>query len=155
MWLGGGGTWNGAIEAIRNEYCPVLVWRGAGEGPGNEEPLKRGAHAIDELEVWADEPDDLNADMHYRLARGAVKAGDSTGKIPNAKGRIAAVLANGDWLTPVEVQDLDAEWANEQLSVSPLKLDTVTKNAREMHDSGDIERRKSGQTFEYRMVRHD
>jgi len=38
---GSGGTWSGATEAIRGDYCRVAVWRGSGEGPGNE-PLERG-----------------------------------------------------------------------------------------------------------------
>jgi predicted Rossmann fold nucleotide-binding protein DprA/Smf involved in DNA uptake len=44
-----GGTWNGAVEAIRNKYCPVLAWRGAGEGPGNEALVERGARPIDDV----------------------------------------------------------------------------------------------------------
>ncbi len=40
---GSGGTWSGATEAIRNDYCRVAVWRGSGEGPGNEPLERRGA----------------------------------------------------------------------------------------------------------------
>ena len=40
---GSGGTWTGATEAIRGRYCRVAVWRGEGEGPGNEPLERRGA----------------------------------------------------------------------------------------------------------------
>lgn len=40
---GSGGTWSGATEAIRGNYCRVAVWRGSGEGPGNEPLERRGA----------------------------------------------------------------------------------------------------------------
>ena len=33
---GSGGTWSGATEAMKGQYCRVAVWRGPGEGPGNE-----------------------------------------------------------------------------------------------------------------------
>ncbi|MDF1597622.1 MAG: DNA-processing protein DprA [Acidimicrobiia bacterium] len=38
-----GGTWAGADEALKKGLCPVFVWRGDGEGPGNEALGKRGA----------------------------------------------------------------------------------------------------------------
>jgi predicted Rossmann fold nucleotide-binding protein DprA/Smf involved in DNA uptake len=38
-----GGTWEGAVESLRKEYAPVLVWTGAGAGPGNEALVRRGA----------------------------------------------------------------------------------------------------------------
>lgn len=41
-----GGTWSGAIEAIRKRNGIVVVWRGDGEGPGNAELEKLGAKAI-------------------------------------------------------------------------------------------------------------
>lgn len=40
---GSGGTWSGATEALKGDYCRVAVWRGPGEGPGNEPLEKRGA----------------------------------------------------------------------------------------------------------------
>ena len=40
---GSGGTWSGATEALRGDYCRVAVWRGSGEGPGNEPLERRGA----------------------------------------------------------------------------------------------------------------
>ncbi|MEA2686773.1 MAG: processing protein [Actinomycetota bacterium] len=51
--LGKGGTWSGAVEALKDEIGRVGVWRGAGEGPGNAEIEGRGAAAvrsIDDLE---------------------------------------------------------------------------------------------------------
>ena len=39
-----GGTWSGATEALKHGYGPVAVWRGDGEGPGNEPLQQRGAN---------------------------------------------------------------------------------------------------------------
>lgn len=43
---GSGGTWSGATEAMRGRYCRVAVWRGPGEGPGNEALDDMGAIPI-------------------------------------------------------------------------------------------------------------
>ena len=43
---GSGGTWSGATEALKGGYCRVAVWRGSGEGPGNEPLERRGALAL-------------------------------------------------------------------------------------------------------------
>lgn len=43
---GSGGTWSGATEAIRGDYCRVAVWRGSGKGPGNEPLERRGAQPL-------------------------------------------------------------------------------------------------------------
>lgn len=40
---GSGGTWAGAIEAIKRSNGVVAVWRGEGEGPGNAALEQRGA----------------------------------------------------------------------------------------------------------------
>lgn len=40
---GTGGTWSGATEALKNGYGTVAVWRGDGEGPGNQILQERGA----------------------------------------------------------------------------------------------------------------
>ena len=40
---GSGGTWSGATEAMKGRYCRVAVWRGLGEGPGNEALADMGA----------------------------------------------------------------------------------------------------------------
>lgn len=41
-----GGTWSGAVEAVKDGFGRVAVWRGAGEGPGNAAIEKRGAVAV-------------------------------------------------------------------------------------------------------------
>ena len=56
---GSGGTWSGATEALRGRYCRVAVWRGPGEGPGNESLERKGALAItsvDALEALLQDP---------------------------------------------------------------------------------------------------
>ena len=40
---GSGGTWSGATEALKGNYCRVAIWRGPGEGAGNEPLQGRGA----------------------------------------------------------------------------------------------------------------
>ena len=47
---GAGGTWSGASEALKHDYGPVAVWRGDGEGPGNEPLQQRGAVPVSSLE---------------------------------------------------------------------------------------------------------
>lgn len=44
-----GGTWAGAIEALRQKLAQVLVWTGDGGGPGNRPLVDRGATSIDDL----------------------------------------------------------------------------------------------------------
>jgi len=41
-----GGTWAGAVEALKHGYGAVAVWRGDGEGSGNSALEHRGAAAI-------------------------------------------------------------------------------------------------------------
>jgi predicted Rossmann fold nucleotide-binding protein DprA/Smf involved in DNA uptake len=48
-----GGTWAGAIEALRAGNGVVAVWRGEGEGPGNADLERRGASPVKT-------PDDLD-----------------------------------------------------------------------------------------------
>ena len=55
-----GGTWSGAVEALKNRSGRVGVWRGPGQGPGNEILIERGAIAIssiDELESAVLDPE--------------------------------------------------------------------------------------------------
>ena len=47
---GSGGTWSGATEALKHGYGPVAVWRGDGEGPGNEPLQQRDAVPVSSLE---------------------------------------------------------------------------------------------------------
>ena len=54
---GKGGTWAGATEALNNKFGQVAVWRGPGEGPGNEGLDRRGAApvaTVDELKSLLD-----------------------------------------------------------------------------------------------------
>ncbi len=46
---GKGGTWSGATEALDHKFGRVAVWRGLGEGPGNEALERRGAVRISDL----------------------------------------------------------------------------------------------------------
>jgi len=49
-----GGTWAGAVEALRIKSGLVGVWQGPGQGPGNELLIKKGAipiSSIDDLEA--------------------------------------------------------------------------------------------------------
>jgi hypothetical protein len=45
-----GGTWSGAVEALRKEISPVLVWTGPGAGEGNQFHVDRGAISVDDTE---------------------------------------------------------------------------------------------------------
>jgi len=50
--LESGGTWNGAVEALKTGNGVVAVWRGEGEGPGNARLVELGAvplHSADEV----------------------------------------------------------------------------------------------------------
>ena len=51
---GSGGTWTGAVEALKNKNGKVLVWRGEGEGPGNATLEKQGAVPITSAEQLED-----------------------------------------------------------------------------------------------------
>jgi len=45
-----GGTWAGATEALKKNYCDVAAWVGDGAGPGNAQLVQRGAHPIDSVD---------------------------------------------------------------------------------------------------------
>ena len=47
---GKGGTWSGATEALDHKFGRVAVWRGPGEGPGNEALERLGALPISDLD---------------------------------------------------------------------------------------------------------
>ena len=47
---GAGGTWSGAIDALKHGYGSVAVWRGEGEGPGNGPLQQRGATPVSSLD---------------------------------------------------------------------------------------------------------
>jgi predicted Rossmann fold nucleotide-binding protein DprA/Smf involved in DNA uptake len=44
-----GGTWEGAVEALRNGFGSVAVWMGEGGGPGNARLAELGATSIDDV----------------------------------------------------------------------------------------------------------
>jgi len=48
-----GGTWAGAIEALRGKFTQVDVWLGDGRGKGNEELVAKGARPVSDAdELW-------------------------------------------------------------------------------------------------------
>ncbi|WP_419864021.1 DNA-processing protein DprA [Candidatus Poriferisodalis sp.] len=59
---GKGGTWSGATEALDHRFGRVAVWRGPGEGPGNEALERRGAVPISDLNDLGQLLDDGDAD---------------------------------------------------------------------------------------------
>lgn len=59
---GKGGTWAGATEALDNKFGQVAVWRGPGEGSGNEGIEQRGAVPISDLDGIGRLLDDADAD---------------------------------------------------------------------------------------------
>ena len=46
-----GGTWAGAVEAVKAAWCPVLVRDGDGVPRGNKELIKLGATALPSNEL--------------------------------------------------------------------------------------------------------
>ncbi|MGM0819342.1 MAG: DNA-processing protein DprA [Actinomycetota bacterium] len=50
-----GGTWQGAVEALRRGFGRVAVWTGEGAGAGNAPLATRGAQPLDDLERLFDE----------------------------------------------------------------------------------------------------
>jgi predicted Rossmann fold nucleotide-binding protein DprA/Smf involved in DNA uptake len=44
-----GGTWEGAVEALRNGFGSVAVWTGEGAGPGNARLVELGASATEDV----------------------------------------------------------------------------------------------------------
>jgi predicted Rossmann fold nucleotide-binding protein DprA/Smf involved in DNA uptake len=67
-----GGTWAGATEALKKSYGAVAVWRGPGEGPGNEELERLGASPITDVaslvDIRAQEPPAARGPVQLRLA---------------------------------------------------------------------------------------
>ena len=67
-----GGTWAGAIEALRVVWCPLFVRSDKNSGPGNQELIARGARPISEADL--EEMDDVmswmreNSDSQPRQA---------------------------------------------------------------------------------------
>ena len=46
---GSGGTWSGATDAMKGRFGRVAVWRGPGEGPGNEALEDMGAIPVSDV----------------------------------------------------------------------------------------------------------
>jgi len=63
---GKGGTWEGAVEALRGGFGPVAVWMGDGAGPGNEALVARGARPVSSIEDLFD--GDQETDARSQLA---------------------------------------------------------------------------------------
>ena len=51
-----GGTWEGAVQALRRGYGSVAAWVGPGAGPGNERLVELGAIAVDDVVGGAGAP---------------------------------------------------------------------------------------------------
>ncbi|MFV2000233.1 MAG: DNA-processing protein DprA [Acidimicrobiia bacterium] len=49
-----GGTWAGATEALKKNYCDIAAWVGDGAGPGNAALVQRGARPIDSVDQLLD-----------------------------------------------------------------------------------------------------
>lgn len=67
-----GGTWSGAVQALKGGFGRVAVWRGPGEGPGNAVLAERGAvpvASIDELEAALLEPAEPCGDESFPADR--------------------------------------------------------------------------------------
>lgn len=47
---GSGGTWAGAVEALRCRTAPIIAWTGVGATSGNRALVSRGAHQLDLVE---------------------------------------------------------------------------------------------------------
>lgn len=68
-----GGTWEGALEALRRGYGRVAVWCGDGSGPGNEAIVEHGGRAVrsmEELLAFASQPQDERREPGDQLALG-------------------------------------------------------------------------------------
>jgi predicted Rossmann fold nucleotide-binding protein DprA/Smf involved in DNA uptake len=47
---GSGGTWSGAVEALRGRIAPVIAWTGPGSSPGNRALTRLGASPLELVE---------------------------------------------------------------------------------------------------------
>jgi len=47
---GSGGTWAGAVEAVRGKTAPVIAWTGPGAAPGNHALAGLGARPLEQLD---------------------------------------------------------------------------------------------------------
>jgi DNA processing protein len=65
-----GGTWEGAVEALRRGFGAVSVWTGDGAGPGNGLLAERGARTVDSLERLFEEQPAQPTDPSVQLRLG-------------------------------------------------------------------------------------
>ena len=56
-----GGTWSGANETLKHRLGRVAVWRGDGEGPGNELLQQRGAEPVSSIDDIGSLLDEANS----------------------------------------------------------------------------------------------
>lgn len=57
-----GGTWAGAVEALKQRIAPVLVWTGDGGGPGNARLVELGGTPVDDVDALFPLPDRVDVD---------------------------------------------------------------------------------------------
>jgi len=63
-----GGTWSGAVEALKTRSTRVCVWRGDGEGEGNAVLVKRGGEPVSDVAELTDEGSkESSHDEHEQL----------------------------------------------------------------------------------------
>lgn len=62
-----GGTWAGAVEALKTDWCPVFVRSSTDDRTGNKELIGKGAIALDETEL--DRAGDITEWMKARTGR--------------------------------------------------------------------------------------
>ena len=59
-----GGTWSGATAALKHGYGSVAVWRGDGEGPGNQLLQERSARPVSSLDDIESLLDGAHSSVH-------------------------------------------------------------------------------------------
>jgi predicted Rossmann fold nucleotide-binding protein DprA/Smf involved in DNA uptake len=64
-----GGTWAGAVEALRQDIAPVLVWTGPGAGDGNRPLVGRGGQPVDDIEALFPLPAKAAGPAHPSISR--------------------------------------------------------------------------------------
>lgn len=62
-----GGSWSGAVEALRRDHSRVAVWVGAGAGPGNDALVKKGARPVLNIDELFDSKASSEAEEQMKL----------------------------------------------------------------------------------------
>jgi predicted Rossmann fold nucleotide-binding protein DprA/Smf involved in DNA uptake len=74
---GSGGTWSGAVEALRRSNGDVAVWTGAGVGAGNAVLVAKGGRSVETMANLFEAPTATGeADRHDQLSLG-LESGDN------------------------------------------------------------------------------